>query len=350
MMINSKPPDRPFLDHDQVEDRSGNIYMVVGNLHPPNAVVAYLKYTPTDTPTYWRRGRTYYRRIIRNYGVRNVKDSTRDLQEKVKDEVLGTELPVIKLSNIHYHYLPEVRLRNILCRAGDKLEARVLKLIDLLRQYTAICSSSLGIDGSILPGIHNPDISDIDMIVYGCKESIEVVEGLKAHTEKRIDAVLQGRLKRQSRIYGLPLGILREIQPPHRYIRIDGTEVNISFVNNTSKERYGFKIYVPIAQVEARLVLRHGECAALYYPSTASVDRVADLRIIGCSRFIEYSSVKYVVSYEGLFSYLMYLGGEVIVKGILEEVLPDRYYIVLVGAYENPGYVIPASKKMFRSS
>jgi len=350
MMISSKPSDRPFLDHDQVEDYLGNIYMVVGNLHPPNSVVAYLKYIPTSIPTYWRKGNIYYKRVIRHYGVKNVKDSVRSLQDVVKDVVLGTELPVLKLSNIRYFYLPEVRLREIMHKANDRLEVKVLEFIDLLREYTGVSTSSLGIDGSILPSIHNPEISDIDMLVYGCKESIEVVEGLTAHMERCIDAVLRRRLERQSRIYGLPLSILREIQPPHRYIRINGTEVNISFINNVVLERYGSRIYIPIAQVEAKLILRHSECTALFYPSMATVDKIIDVRITGSNRTVERNLIKYIVSYEGLFSYLMYLGDEVVVKGVLEEVLPEGYYIILVGAYENPGYIIPASKKLFRSS
>ena len=349
MVINSKPADRPFLDHDQVEDIWGNIYVVVGNLHPPSAVIAYLKYIPTSSPTYWRRGSTFYRRVIRNYGVRNVKNSVRSVQHIVRDPVLGSEVPIVKLSSISRVYSPEARLSEIIRRANDRLEIKVIEFIILLKECTSICTCNLGIDGSILPGIHNPDISDIDMVVYGCKESIDVIEGLPSTIERRIDAALLRRLERQSRIYGIPKEVLLKMQPPHRYIRVDGTEVNISFVDNRN-ERYGSRIYRPAALVEAKITLRGGECTALFYPSKASVDRVVDLRIIGSSKRIEQNLIKYVVSYEGIFSYLLYLGGNVLVKGVLEEVIPDGYYIILVGAYENPGYIIPSSKKLLHLS
>ena len=349
MMISSKPAERPFLDHDQIEDLWGNIYVVVGNLHPPNAVVAYLKYVPTTTPTYWRRGRTFYKRVIRNYGVRNVKDSIRNAQCTIRDPVLGSDVPVVRSNHIYRVYLPEVRLNEIIRRANDKLEVKVVEFVEFLRKCANICTYNLGIDGSILPGIHNPDVSDIDILVYGCKESIDVVEGLASTVERRADAALLRRLERQSRIYGIPKEVLYEMQPPHRYIRISGTEVNISFISGVS-ERYGSRIYRPVALVEARLILRGGECTALFYPSKASVDRVVDLRIAGSNKTIKRDLVKYVVSYEGIFSYLLYLGGEVLVKGVLEEVIPGGYYIVLIGAYENPGYVIPSLRRPPHSS
>ena len=348
-MIDSEPADRPFLDHDQIEDLWGNIYVVIGNIHPPNAVVAYLKYVPTTMPTNWRRGNVFYRRIVRKYGVKNVKDSIRASQYVVKDPVLGSEVPVIKRDHIYRVYLPELRLREIIRRAKDKLEIKVIKFVELLREHTGVCTSNLGINGSILPGIHNPDISDIDMLVYGCKESIDVVEGLATTLGRRTDAAFMRKLERESKIYGIPKEILYKIQPPYRHIRIDGTEVNILFVNSVS-ERYGSHIYRPIALVEAKLILRGRECSALFYPSKASIEKVVDLNVTGSNKVVKRDLVRYVISYENIFSYLLYIGGEVLVKGVLEEITPDGYYIILVGAYENPGYIIPSSVRLPHSS
>jgi len=342
MVIDSKPAERPFLDHDQVEDSLGNIYVVVGNLHPPNAVIAYIKYVPTNTPTYWRRGSVYYERVIRNYGVRNVKDVARGMQYMVKDPVLGCDVPLVKLSNIRKFYFPEARLCEIVRKADDELELKVIKVVDFLRTYANLSIHNLGVDGSILAKIHNPRISDIDMIVYGCKESLDVVEGLTNSVKKEeLAANLLKRLEGQSRIYGIPKEVLKVMQPPYRYLRVDGTDVNIMFVSRDC-ERYGSRIYKPVALVEAKVMIEGGECTALYYPSRASISRVMELSCLGGSA-VRRDLVRYVISYENVFSYVLYNGGELLVKGVLEEVIPDGYYVIIVGAYENPGYIIPSS-------
>ncbi|MEM3949021.1 MAG: hypothetical protein QXM76_05450, partial [Zestosphaera sp.] len=60
-MIDSKPSEcRGFLDHDLVVDVEDNIYVVVGNRHPPGLITAYVKYAPTSNPTLWRGRFTYY--------------------------------------------------------------------------------------------------------------------------------------------------------------------------------------------------------------------------------------------------------------------------------------------------
>ena len=58
-------------DRDMVETRDGLMFVVVGYLHPPGRVTAYLKYVPSEEGR-WRRGDTRYTRTLRYYHVTQV--------------------------------------------------------------------------------------------------------------------------------------------------------------------------------------------------------------------------------------------------------------------------------------
>ena len=160
-MINSKPAD--LLDHDHLEDVEGNIYVVVGNTHPPGEVIAYIKYVPTSTKTIWCRGFKCYERVIRRYGVRNVVNAVVKYQNYSLDPIFGAKIPKIPLSRVSTIYKPTTRLYEILQSPRDQLEVQVANLAVTIEQYTGIPISKLGINGSILVKIHNPKYSDIDL-------------------------------------------------------------------------------------------------------------------------------------------------------------------------------------------
>jgi len=340
-MISSKPADRPVLDHDQVEDVLGNLYVVVGNTHPPNALVSYVKYVPTKRLTLWCRRGVCYDRVVKHYGVKNVVNSTERLQEYVYDPVLGARVPVVRLSRVVRLYYPEVRLAEIVKRPVDRLEEDVVRASEILRSY-GVPWSSLGVGGSALPSIHNVGCSDVDMVVYGCRESVEVVESRFEGFSRLGGDVVRRKFVERSRRHGLSVEVLRAIYPPYKDLVIGGRKVNLSFVCR-QVQRYGHEVFRVVGIVEAVVDILGGDCRSLFYPSRAEVLGVHSIKVWGArsSRSLNdlRRGLRYVVSYEGIYSYVMYRGGRVRVSGVLEEVLPSGDYVVVVGAYENPGFI-----------
>ncbi len=45
--------------------------------------------------------------------------------------------------------------------------------------HTGISYNKMGISGSILPGLYNPDVSDIDFVIYGLKNHRNAWKPLK---------------------------------------------------------------------------------------------------------------------------------------------------------------------------
>ena len=343
-MISSKPSDT-FLDHDHLEDTHDNIYVVVGNVHPPSKVIAYLKYVPVNNKTIWCRGNVCYERVVKKYGVKNVMSTIKHYQEYSYDPVFGSRVPQVSLSKVVRVYKPNEKLREIVNRPRDDLELEVTELVDEIERDIGIEMSSVGIDGSILVGIHNPKYSDIDLVIYGCRESIyftECLSSLRSLRRLPPDRALR-HLRSQSEIYGLSVDLIKNIQPPYKRLWFkERREVNITFVDRYTY-RYGDVVFKPLTPVEVIINVEGGSCTSLFYPSYTYVNEVKDVKGVTNPDLMHEikNRLTYVISYEGIFSYVLYKGGEVRVKGLLELVLPQSYYVVIVGAIENPGYIVP---------
>jgi len=345
-MINSKPSE--LLDHDHLVDVNNYIYVVVGNMHPPNEAIAYLKYIPTNRKTIWCNKNGCYERVVKKYGVKNVINSIQRYQDYSYDPVFGVSVPKVKLSKVRRVLRPSKRLRSILGSAKDKLEIAVVDIVMDLELNFGIPLSSIGINGSILADIHNVKYSDIDLVIYGCKESMVVAENIdkvRLRTLTKIpNKILAKHIASLSKIYGVPESLILKIHPPFRrlwYHRL-GKEVNIVFVNNLT-QRYGDIVYRPITPIELVLELNSSSCTSLYYPSISDVLEVKE--VLNAGKHINVNEVrellKHVISYEGIYSYIMYKGGKVKVKGVLEQVIPTGTYVVIIGASESPGYIKP---------
>ncbi len=349
-MISSKPAE-PFLDHDHLEDSTGKIYIVVGNTHPPGAVIAYLKYLPTSSTTPWCRGGRCYERVVKRYGVDSVLRAISGLQEELYDPALGVTMPVVRLKDITAVYRPRDRLWEILRRPADPVEVDTAMAFERIRACSGVHPDSVGVDGSIAVGIHNPSVSDVDLVVYGCREALEVVESARGSFEEAPPEVEAERLVRMAEVYRLPPEVLRAISPPYKrlYMRDRKREVNVMFASD-APGRYGERILVPTALVEAELAVEPGGCESLFYPGAARVSRVLDLRVLGSLRRVdvEPSRVSRVVTYESLYSYALYRGGELRVRGVLSVETPSGDLVITIGTREIRSYAVP--KRLWEGS
>jgi predicted nucleotidyltransferase len=327
---------RPPRDHDIVVDWFGRHFVVVGNLHPPNKLVAYLKYIPTYEKTLWCYGGTYYRRVLKTYGVKSLHKYLSDYQELTFDPVFNALVPTVGLSSIATYYYPELRLKEMFSRVNDVLELITVEFVDTIRDYTSINYDHLGVTGSLLTKIHNVDVSDIDLVVYGCREALEFMGCIGNYV--RVKPTTEELIK-QSQIYGVPTDVLVRINTYFKRFLFRGREVNVIFVDD-SQQRYGSEAYLSTYPVELVVDVVSGDCRALQYPGMAVVEKVVDV-LGGRLGSDVVGSLRYVVSYEGIFSYPLYLGGRLRVRGLLQRVVPTNEYRVLVGGIEEPGYVIP---------
>ena len=161
-----------FRDRDIIIDRDKRIFVTLGHIQPPDRVLSFLKYIP-DNSGKWTSGSQSYRRIFWG-GVDSVVNGLRTVPREylIDDSHFGTELLEIPHENISQHFIPEERLQEIRTSGpSDRLESHAMGLADALHDRLGISYSDIGVAGSILWKGHNPEFSDVNMNIYGFKNS-----------------------------------------------------------------------------------------------------------------------------------------------------------------------------------
>ncbi len=183
-------------DRDAIVTKEGFVFYTFGYEHPPDRVIALLKYVPKKLSDKFKvewlsqgwslRGEILLRPVYLYspplYGV--LVQSFRDwFPEFVYDSpFLGKTLisvPKIKIKDV---YVPLEALNKISQKTKpDFMENKALKLIELISEKSHVPIVEMGVHGSIALGMHTQK-SDIDISIYGSqnyrkvKESIGILE------------------------------------------------------------------------------------------------------------------------------------------------------------------------------
>jgi predicted nucleotidyltransferase len=339
-----KPKDRDFI-----ETKEGMFFCVTSYLHPPDRYTAYLKYSPA-TAGRWRGEDMHYRRELEYYHVGNVADTIAYLEQNYPDYVHYCPVRAIKFSMIpHDHvrkyYLPEQRLREILETPRDRLEEEVGAFVSEIVACTGIREDELGITGSILLGIHNPEFSDIDLLVYGLDNALKVRAALKQGRSADIRPVTGRALAEwcASVVEHFPLS-----SKEARYFA--GRRWNYGFfrgryfsIHPTRKddeiaELYGDWIYREkgVARIHAIVA---DAVEALFMPALYRIEQV-DVAEASDGFPWDALPLQEAVSFEGLYRDVVDSGQEIEAKGKLESV-SGQYHRLVIGttALKGRGYV-----------
>jgi predicted nucleotidyltransferase len=106
-----------FRDHDYIETEDGWLFGVVSDTHPPDRVLAYLKYMPGAG--LWSRSGMSYRRVLTTYSLPEVA-KVLELVKAIKpgyvfnDPMTGEEFTYVPVADVRRHYMCEERLERLL--------------------------------------------------------------------------------------------------------------------------------------------------------------------------------------------------------------------------------------------
>lgn len=156
---------RPVRDRDYLRDRYGLVFKVIGDVHPPDHYLGYVKYYPDPRGDRQLHGRTYRQNnvVSKSFGL------LADRPEcYVYSDVLGCVITGLPHSDIAAHYSCRQALLDIYeqpeavewTRAGRDLLAIIRRIMELGVQ------AEFGVTGSFLAGCFNK-ASDIDLVCYG---------------------------------------------------------------------------------------------------------------------------------------------------------------------------------------
>lgn len=341
---------RGFRDRDYLLTKEGLFFVVVGNIHPKDKVIAYLKYVPDITGS-WGHGSERFKRVLKHYTIPSLKETFNLLKEKYpqylhKDSTLNIVMSFVPLNCIKKHFRPEKRLGDILnSLPRDELEQKVIELIKLISRESNVPLSSFGITGSILIDVHQVEFSDIDLIVYGKKNSYRVKETLLSlYQDADVDIRKFSKHEfkewctRVSSIYHLELGDAKKIceRKWNRGV-FKGTPFSIHPVK-TEKEvfdTYDNYVFRSIGMVKIRATVINTE-DSMFNPAIYEISQV---KVVDGPKVED--NIREVVTYEGIYGDIADEGEKIEVRGKLEKVINKKlgahYYRVLIGSSEADG-------------
>ena len=364
--------DRP-IHQDYLQDKSGNIFQVITSCHPPDKVIALLRYVPAldpkDPNAIWqpKSGRIKgirYHRQLEAYNVSMARSNVDFVETTLSSYVLSDsiyDVPMIAVPRtmIEVYYQPRQRLGEILGsdeRKLDEFEVAAKHIANSLRDYLGIESDHVGITGSILWRAQHR-YSDIDVVIYGLENKSRLVTrcqklyladpkitGLNEQWTQEFAKSLQEKS-------GLPLEecykyVLRKpwLMLYHEpKIRKQPIQVGIYFAPTQDEAE---EFYVPYGQewyesvgtivVEAEIT---DDSLSLYYPAiyTISVEAVTEFTSKE-THTIHPSEIKRIFLFEGAISGYAFAGDRIRVRGILQHVRSsenDSFYQILIGTKEN---------------
>ena len=314
-----------FRDHDYIETEEGWIFCVVSDQHPRDRVCAYLKYIPGDGR--WSKNGVSYERVVKYYKMDEI-IATLNLLEKTKpeyiyhDPVINEKFSYIPVGRIKEHFRCEERLKSILGNPRNKIEEKTRGLVDSLVSKSDVSPEYMGITGSILVELANPQ-ADIDLIVYGRENFWRVVSAIPSISENN----------------DLRSGFMNSLMKKYPLSREDSERLAERMVNrgvyegkvfsthavrllSEVREAYGDKVFQPVGVVKSRLRVVD-DCEGCFTPAIYYVEPIGS----------NFNRIETLTCYDTTYACLLREGDVIECVGKLEEVYSvkeDRHYLNLV--------------------
>lgn len=167
-----------FRDRDMVQDDRGDLYQILGSIHPPDAVFAletYHRIPPSEiqtgpaSPFYWIQNATgdHFIRQIRKYTAQSAAAAIAQHPYHTFSPLFHTEMLLLPTARIVRHWNPQHRFQTLLDtithgsfshrQALDPLEREAVEVAVTILEECRLSPTALGITGSLLWGVLIPD-------------------------------------------------------------------------------------------------------------------------------------------------------------------------------------------------
>jgi len=317
---------------DFVESEDGWVFDVKGLVHPPDGVIAFVRYIPDEQGDRARRG-VKYRKI---YDLSERYDFLRKHRPQYLhyDKVYDAWLNEVPVNDVAHHYKPQQKTRHLLGNTHlDAVETQALDFVKLLNEVTHTSLKHFGVSGSVLVGLHSTN-SDIDLVVYGRENSVAVRAALKKLLQEEEAVTPYGREALRSRYNerqrSTPVSfndyVFHEARKTFQGF-FGGREFFIRYVKEWKEvtERYGDTVYrnAGYAAVKGRVV---DASEGLFTPCTYAL---ADVEVMAG----ETALVTEVSSFRGRFCDQAARDEWIVAQGKLERVTTQgqTHYRLLLG-------------------
>lgn len=333
-------PER-VRDRDIFRDNQGKVFVTLGYIQPSDRVLSFLKYVP-DKEGKWQAGDTRYRRIFWG-SVDSTVDGISLLPQDytIFDSHFQTDLVEPPRAMIKDYFSPEQRLVEIVEEPKDVLEELVQKAAETLHDELKLPFSNLGISGSILWKAHNPNYSDINMNIYGFKESWTLQENYASLENKEAQTRLRnlpewdhGIERVKKRIPFLDMSDLQELFSRRQALCVRDRCIGITPILKPEEVPidYGSESYTTIKQnpVKLSMVVENADYG-IFHPAIYTTQPI----------MIDEISVTRIMIYDGAFGGLFTNGDRIEVSGTIQRVnrsgSDDEYHQIMIGTKTGSG-------------
>ncbi len=310
---------------DFIETSECLIFDVKGAIHPPNRIIAFIRYFPDSKGERKKNGKRYRKiySLLERYALLQEDYPQYLVYDSIFDETL-CEVPV---STVKKHCKPAEVLRELRSSSSlDMLESQALQLTEQLKEIANISWSAIGISGSIMVKLHKPS-SDIDAIVYGsknCRKVYSTLENLLREKQGSFKLYTRGGLKTlfDFRSRDTVMSLEDFVRTESRKVlqgKFMDVDYFVRFVKDWSEigEKYGDVRYVNVgcARVKATVV---DDSESIFTPC---VYKVADVQVLEGQKT---EPIKEITSFRGRFCEQARNGEVVIAQGKVERVVDNK--------------------------
>ncbi|MEM3607035.1 MAG: hypothetical protein QXE30_05265 [Candidatus Bathyarchaeia archaeon] len=333
---------REFRDRDYIRTFDELYFTVLGDVHPKDKVIAYLKYAPSRKGL-WGKPPNLYNRPIKEYTIHNVKKMMNFLKKNYPHYIYkifnNLEFSAVPYENVMIHYKPEEKLQQLIkLNVKDELQEKAVELALILSKESKVKIENFGVTGSILIDLHKLNFSDIDLTVYGRENSLAVKKTLKNlySTESEVQKFSLKDFKEWYKLKGhlYPLTVkeaLTLFEKAWNKGKFKNVPFSIHPVKIESEKDYNYyeKQYSPVSIVT---------CKAKVIDDSESFFMPGKYKVKCKLKSIEVSEI---ITFEGFYAGIAEEGEEILVKGKLEKVEDKNrgeiYFRIVVGSLEAKG-------------
>ncbi len=347
-----------FRDREFIRTPEDYFFCIVGELHPKDRAISYLRYSPSIKGSWSFKGQRYVR-AMPTYSIPNLLRNIDNLKKKnpiyvFYSDIFSVEISAVPRNRIKEHYIPQFKMSKLSTMGSlDPLQHRAVELVRYLSNIANIAFEEFGITGSILIDLHNPSFSDIDLTVSKGENGFKLKKMLPLLYESKSEPVncvpkpvLQKWYNEKIHTHHMYEEEVRAIEKRQwNYGAFKGTIFSIHTVRTISEitERYGNRHFHPRGIVTGTATISDIS-ESLFNPHIYKVENFQ------AEEGLNPEDIREIVTYSGFYGGIYEEGEEVSAHGKLEYVEDttkgDNYHRLIVGSPELGGhdYLKPISK------
>ncbi len=310
-------------DRDYIVDNNSNILRIIGDSHPEEGLLSFVKYYPSESGTRLIGNRLFGYNTFAEKSIEILKDNPERI---IYTSTIGAKMTVTPRKEIRKYYSCRKKTEEILANKESYYHHFVGKhlvdFIELSLQNMAI--EKLGITGSFLFDAQN-DESDIDLVCYGKKAFVSLLSVFKESDfiqpyEKGLQDVIVKRRSAHMRGLSRDAILIQESRKLQGVIRGTSIHINCQPLRDDEDIILGCS-FQTLGNISCKVkILDDNE--GIFAPAIYEI-QVQNVCKCDVNDLFSINIVRYIISYFGDYSQVFKNGDLVDITGSLVKVEKD---------------------------